>query len=119
MIISRKKIKPRNVNFLCNEKTLYTSDFRAIGESMDYKIPAMWKYENLMPWIIKGKKVFINSDCNIIYPRENDLIIIPKGSNPQISIYKRAEKIILPRDIESLWVAIPCPDSDSFARKKI
>ncbi len=118
MIITKEKIKPGDVNFLCDEKTLYTSDFRVIGESMDYKIPAMWKYENLMPWILEGKKVFINGDCNIDYSKENNLIIIPKDPNPQISIYKRAEKIILPEDIENLWVAIPHPDADSFTKKK-
>jgi len=118
MDIIKQKIKAKEVSFLSDEKTVYTSDFRVIGESMEYKIPAMWKYENLMPWMLEGKKVFINDDCNIDYFNENDLIAIPKATNPQISIYKRGENIALPRDIESLWVAVPHPDADYFAKKR-
>jgi len=117
MDIVKEKISPRDVSFLSNGKTLYTSDFRAIGESADYKIPIMWKYENLMPWILEGEKVFINNDCDINYFNENDLIVVPKETNPQISIYKRGEKVVLPEDVENLWVAVPHSDADCFAKK--
>jgi len=114
----KKKIGAKEVGFLSDERTIYTSDFRVIGESMEYKIPAMWKYENLMPWIVESKEVFINDDCHIDYFNENDLITVPKATSPQISVYKRGENIALPRDIESLWVAVPHPDADSFAKKR-
>lgn len=117
MEIIREKISPKNVSFLFDQRAVYTSDFRAIGESADYDIPAMWKYENLMPWIVENQKVFINNDHNIKYSNKNNLITIPKAPNSQVSIYKRSEKIALAGDIKSLWVAIPHPDADCFAQK--
>ncbi|MCX6730065.1 MAG: hypothetical protein NT058_01015 [Candidatus Portnoybacteria bacterium] len=62
--ITKKKLKSKDINFLQNKKALYVSDFRAISESMDYKIPTMWKYENLFPWILNNQNVVVNEDGN-------------------------------------------------------
>jgi S-adenosylmethionine/arginine decarboxylase-like enzyme len=116
MKITIKKIKPEDIDFLQDEETLYTSDFRSIGESTNYLIPAMWKYENLMGWILQGKNLVVNNDSKKIkYPFKNNFIKISKGKDPRISIYKKIPK--LSRNIKKLWVAIPHPEADIFAKK--
>ncbi|MFA5729796.1 MAG: ATP-grasp domain-containing protein [Candidatus Paceibacterota bacterium] len=115
MKIIIKKIKPEDIDFLQKNDTLYSSDFRSISEDMNYKIPAMWKYENLMGWIIKNKSVIVNSDYEKLrYPFGNNFIKINKSKDPRVSIYKKITNIT--KDIKKLWVAIPHPDADIFAR---
>lgn len=115
MKIYIKKIKPEEIEFLQDNHTLYTCDFRSISENMEYVIPEMWKYENLLGWILKGKNIAANEDYKKLkYPFSNNFYEFKKGSDPRISIYK---KILTPnKNIEKLWVAIPHPIADELAK---
>lgn len=88
---------------------------RSIGESLEYDIPAMWKYENLTPWLVDGKYVLVNDTLDIKYPKMNQLIVVDKDKNAKVSLYKRAASQTMPANLEDLWVGVPSPDADEFA----
>lgn len=118
-MILKQTIKPKAIKFLQDNRSLYIFDFRVLGESMEYDIPAMWKYENLMPWILEGKHAVVNeSHQGIGYPGKNKLSVIRKGKDARISVARKLYKKKIPDDIESLWVAVPHPDADQLAEQK-
>ncbi len=115
--ITKKKLKSKDINFLQNKKALYVSDFRAISESMDYKIPTMWKYENLFPWILNNQSVVVNEDGNNLnYSNKNKLILVSKNDDPRKSTFERIESEML-EGISDLIVAIPHPEADILAKR--
>jgi S-adenosylmethionine/arginine decarboxylase-like enzyme len=115
MKITKNKLKIKDIEFLNKTETVYSVDFRAISENMDYEIDAMWKYENLSPWIVKNRYVTVNEVYeDINYLNENKYIVLNKGTNSKVSVYKRLENQ-LPKGVKNLWVAIPHPDADVFA----
>ncbi len=106
------------VRFLKARDTLFTFDFRALGEDPSYRIPAMWKYENLTPWIALGWAT-VNEDAALIaYRSPYKQLVVPKGDDPTISLYRRLKAAALDRSIRALWVAVPHPDADEFALQK-
>lgn len=116
MKITKKKLKIKDIGFLNEDKTIYSVDFRAISENMEYEIDAMWKYENLSPWIVKNRYVTVNEVYeDINYMNDNNYLVLNKGANSKISVYKRLEEQ-LPKDAKNLWVAIPHPDADVLAK---
>lgn len=118
-MIIKQTIKPKEIKFLQDNQTLYIFDFRALGESMEYDIPAMWKYENLMPWILEGGYAVVNeSHQDIHYPSENKLLVVGKGKDARISVVEKLCKKKIPAGIKSLWVAAPHPDADQLAEQK-
>jgi S-adenosylmethionine/arginine decarboxylase-like enzyme len=118
MRITKHPSKPSEIKFLQDEQSLYSCDMRAIGESMDYDIPAMWKYENIIPWILDGKNAIVNDQNDINYANKNILAQIPRGNDSKISIYERSTEHVFPKLINSLWVAIPHPDADEMAKNR-
>ena len=62
MNIEINKLTPQKCKVLQNSKAIYICDFRALGESFDHEIPAMWKYENIAPWILHDRYVTVNED---------------------------------------------------------
>lgn len=116
-MIIKKNLKPKDIYFLQVKGTLYVSDFRATGESMEHEIPAMWKYENLLPWILADKDIVVNeSYSDLKYPFNNRLLVLPKGEDPRKSIFNKLSRGFLV-DISCLWVAVPHPAADEFAKK--
>ena len=91
---------------------------RSIGESMDYNIPAMWKYENLMPWILKDKFTAVNDTSRMRYANKNRFLHLAKGHDSKISVYQKLFIIPLPDEVNGLWVGVPHPDADRMARVK-
>ncbi|MFA7169732.1 MAG: S-adenosylmethionine decarboxylase [Candidatus Paceibacterota bacterium] len=118
-MILKQTIKPKEIKFLQDKQALYVFDFRALGESMDYDIPAMWKYENLMPWIIERGYAVVNElHKEIHYPSENKLLVVRKGKDARISVARKLRKKKISAGIKSLWVAAPHPDADQLAEQK-
>jgi len=118
MNITKLPLKPAQIAFLNDQNILFSCDMRSIGESADYEIAAMWKYENLLPWIIDKKYALVNSTSRKInYVKSNNLIEVSQGSDAKQSIYKRAGSLSLPQEIGGLWVATPHPDADKFAKQ--
>jgi hypothetical protein len=88
MKITKNKLKIKDIEFLNKTETVYSVDFRAISENMDYEIDAMWKYENLSPWIVKNRYVTVNEVYeDINYLNENKYIVLNKGTNSKVSVY--------------------------------
>lgn len=118
-MILKQTIKPKEIKFFQDNRSLYIFDFRALGESMEYDIPAMWKYENLMPWILEGGHAVVNESYqDISYPGKNKLSVVRKGKDARISVARKLCKKKIPDGIESLWVAAPHPDADQLAKQK-
>lgn len=116
-MIVKKKIIPAEINFLNYNDCLYSTDFRTISENKNYKIFAMWKYENLCPWMLKDKYVVVNEESsNLKYSESNHLIVAKKSHDPRTSIYKRYSKIDPNKRINRVWVAIPHPDADQYCQ---
>ncbi len=112
-----KNLKPKEISFLQLKNTLYVSDLRAIGESMEYEIPSMWKYENLLPWILIDKDVAINENgLDLKYIFNNRLLVMPTGNSAKKSIFEKLASRSLP-SIRRIWVAVPHPAADEFAEK--
>jgi len=118
MNITKFPIKPSHIKFLDDDRILYTCDMRSIGESMDYNIPAMWKYENLMPWILKDKFTAVNDTSQMRYANKNRFLHLAKGSDSKTSIYQKLSTLPLPDEVNGLWVGVPHPDADRMAREK-
>ncbi len=114
-------LSSNSIEELSREKTLYISDFRSLGESFEYEIESMWKYENLLPWITKKGFCTVNeSSQNLLYPSNNSLRLLKceQGKQPSISIIKRLkEKEHILSQINSIWTAVPHPEIDEIARK--
>jgi len=118
-MILKQTIKPKEIKFLQDNQALYIFDFRALGESMEYDIPAMWKYENLMPWILERGYAAVNElHQDIHYPGKNKLLVVRRGKDAKISVAGKLYKKKIPASIKSLWVAAPHPDSDQLAEQK-
>jgi len=118
-MITKKRLIPMEISFLNDDDCLYSVDFRAISENMEYEIPAMWKYENLCPWITSGKFVTVNEDVgNLNYPNNNFHVVLNKNADPRVSIYDRLLKTKdkLDKKVNKLWVAIPHPDADKYCQ---
>lgn len=116
-MIKRFPLTPDAVSMLRDKHTLYVGDFRVTAESMEYDIPAMWKYENLLPWILRGQRVTINPDAkNIRYLHRNEFVAVPKKRDPKQSLFSRLRKSDLGR-CTNIWTAIAHPDADAVARR--
>ncbi len=117
MTIHKQRITPDQIDFLRDPWTLYTCDFRATAESMEYNIPAMWKYENMLPWILYGQHVTVNDNARLLkYRWPNTLINVVKNNDPKKSIYSRLKKSDIGKS-SRLWVSVPHPDADSVAKR--
>lgn len=116
-MITISAIKPQDFLFLQKEPTLYSGDFRAVGESLLYDIPTMWKYENLLPWILDNQVVAVNDGYKKLqYPATNQYLVAPRPQGAKQSLLNRLEWPTTP-SVESLWVAVPHPDTDSLAQE--
>lgn len=110
-------LKPQNISCLQGTQTLFSSDFRAIGESLNYDIPAMWKYENLLPWILNNQLVAVNHDYkDLKYPVTNQYTIASRSPDSKLSLLRRLQWPMV-SSVKSLWVAIPHPDTDALAQE--
>jgi len=49
------------------------------------------------------------------YPERNDLFVVPITGDPRPSLYKRMETLVLPDEIEQIYVCIPHPEADILA----
>lgn len=110
-------LKSKDLPFLKQSATLYSSDFRAASESLAYTIPAMWKYENLLLWILDNQLVAVNDHyAEIQYPHTNNCVTAPRPEDARTPVLSRLQWDSLPY-IQSLWAAVPHPDTDTLARQ--
>lgn len=124
MKINYSPLRSKDISFLNQSNCAYSVDFRAIGEGMDYQIPAMFKYENLSAWITTpdhaSSRYIIVNDSLQMAPLENPpdarVTITAKRhiQQSQKSLYERIENI--PNDVHRLWVGVPHPEADAIAQ---
>lgn len=94
-------------------------DFRAIGESLDMEIIDMWKYENLLPWIVRDQHVVTNEmHEQLHYRHANSIHIAKRAEKANISVYERMANMDVPAGIDQLWSAISHPAADRLCEQK-
>lgn len=119
MNITFSPLIPDTISFLCDSKGLYLLDFRAIGESMDYDIPAMRKYENLLPWVVSWGQIIVNQYAQSLnYVNQNKLIEVSyENYSPKVSLCKRMQEISLDLSNHDIVCSfIPHPDVDEYCK---
>ena len=119
MAIKIEALKPKDIPFLQDDKTLYSCDFRALGKCSSAASTAMWRYENLLSWIMKDRFVAVN-ECseNLKYFHKNKHIIVPRGKEPRTSLFGRIDvKKLRSAGINAVWNAIPYPFADEVSKK--
>lgn len=108
------KLKPSDIPELNKKQVLYSLDFRGIGENLDYEIPEMRKYENLLPWILDKQTCLANEDsASLKYANKNTIVVVKSGNLAQTSIYERLGTF---QKFKHLWVGIPHPSADKFIK---
>jgi hypothetical protein len=71
-----------------------------------------------LPWILNKSSVAVNeSYSSLKYPNANNFLIANKDGDPRVSIFERLSQKNIPSSVDCLWVAIPHPDADKFAKK--
>lgn len=119
MGVKIEALKPKDIPFLQNNSTLYISDFRVLGKCKSKTSAAMWRYENLLSWIMKDKFVAVN-ECfeNLKYFYKNKHIVVPRGNEPRVSLFNRIDvKKLRSEGINAIWNAIPYPCADEVSQK--
>lgn len=121
--ISFHPLCARDIGFLDDPKTLFSVDFRATGERIDKDIPEMFKYENTVAWLFPAvdstkrhvivNEKFENTQDSNVTPHLAPRVI----SSPHISLYERVADAKL-EGITHLWVGVPHPAADDFAKKQ-
>lgn len=120
MKISIQALTTEQIPFLNEKGTLFVVDYRSIWESFDYTIPAMWKYENIGPRILKNQKVLVNQFSSLLkYENTNEMVIVNTWTWAKTSIIERAEDLWLIQDIslKKIFAFIPHPAIDIFCSK--
>lgn len=120
MHVKRQRITAKSLPFLAVPDCLYICDFRSIGESFQHLIPAMWKYENLLPWIVFSGLVAVNDDFRQrpYLPHDNvRLTIAKKAEDARVAVAKRLDIEADTPVPNSIWTAVPHPDTDRLAEK--
>lgn len=120
MKIIFEPLKSAEIPELNNSDSLYICDFRALGESFEYEIPAMWKYENLTPWIISQGYAAVNEDYqDIHYKFKKKLVIAKKDKSPKISLINRVanNNHFKKLEVSNVYTFVPHPDIDNICRQ--
>lgn len=118
-----RSIGVSDIDFLSEQSSLYSIDFRATGEALDLNIYAMFKYENLTKWFggVGGdmkRHIVVNDDFgdNNQASSKLDVHIARRDvGTPSLSVYDRLDST--PQGVQRLWVGVPHPSADLYAKK--
>lgn len=119
-MIKFKQLIPEQIEFLKEDNFIYLLDYRALGESLEYEIPSMRKYENILPWILNGQNIFVNQYAKQLnYPNNNNLIIVETESIAKKALITRREeqKLTLPKTLAWFINFVPHPELDNLSKK--
>jgi glutathione synthase/RimK-type ligase-like ATP-grasp enzyme len=120
-MIKIHKLTSNDIQDLSDSNTLYILDYRALGESFEYEIPSMWKYENLLPWIVNNGVCTVNENHTLLhYKNVNNntkLFICNMNEKANKSIIMRADHILdMHPNINKIWTGVAHPEIDTFAQ---
>jgi len=118
MNIIFKKLTSKKIEILNRQNGLYILDFRATGEALNYEIPAMWKYENLLTHILNKQTVVVNEDYKEldIVNENNYLVALKAPSKPSKPVISRVDLNKI-SDKQSIINLIPHPEFDDFGKE--
>jgi len=116
MKVIYKRLKTTDISLLNQTDSLYSLDFRATGEQLDYEIPAMWKYENILTTIVSGMNVTVNEDYQqLTNKKENTYCVAHKDKDkPSVPVIDRLN--VFDTNIKNVINFIPHPSFDSYAQ---
>lgn len=101
------------IKFLNNKNWLFLLDYRVLGESLEYEIPSMRKYENLLPWILEDQNILVNQYARKLkYNFHNNLIIVETGETARKSLIERYIELNSEMPIDYFVDFIPHPELD-------
>jgi hypothetical protein len=101
---------------LNDRHTLYTFDPRGILDECLGKHRYIVSCENLLCQMLHGQHVAVNQYASKLpQPLRNERFVVPITGDPRPSLYQRMETLVLPVEIERLYVCVPHPDADKFA----
>jgi len=108
-----------DIPMLSNKETLYTFDPRSILDECLGKHRYIVSCENLLTNILLGQNILVNQYA----VKHTDLLrnILWTASisgDPRISLYSRLKEVVLPVEIDRLFVAVPHPEADLLAFEK-
>lgn len=116
------KLTLDDIPFLHEDHTLISVDFRATGESLSLPIPAMFKYENLSQWLVSTRlpgtsAVVVNNAIELSDKQLKgaQMVTVDLADTEVTSVYDRLGNP--PEGIKYLWVAVPHPAADAYARR--
>lgn len=105
------KLTPNDIPELNMDNTLYVSDFRGTGESLNYEIYSMYAYEGLSNFLIGTSAV---NSYAIDFDAKKKMPFAPVGEKYSDSVISRLRNV--PESITGIWMAVPHPDADRYAR---
>lgn len=101
---------------LNDRQSLYTFDPRSILDECLGKHRYIVSCENLLSQMLLNQHTAVNQyAAKLPHPERNELVVVPITGDPRPSIYKRLEHLILPDEIERLYVCVPHPEADHLA----
>jgi len=100
---------------LNDRHTLYTFDPRSILEECLGKHRYIVSCENLLSQMLSKQHTAVNQyAAKLPHPERNDLFVVPITGDPRPSLYRRMEALVLPDEIEKIYVCIPHPEADDL-----
>ena len=116
MIVNWRALICREIPFLQQDNVLYIFDLRGPNVTPWLEIPDFWKYENVLPWILQGKRVAVNEDATQLkYTRTNELVVGPRSADPRVSLIERLSEDAF-EGMKTIWAGVPHPDIDNVSR---
>ena len=112
-MITISPLVSNQIKFLNNKNWLFLLDYRVLGESLEYEIPSMRKYENLLPWILEDQNILVNQYAKKLeYNFHNNLIIVETGEIAKKSLIERYIELNSEMPIDYFVDFIPHPELD-------
>lgn len=116
MRVSWRALTHSEIPFLQRPDTLYIFDLRGPNVTPWQEIPDFWKYENILPWVLEGKRVAVNEDSTRLhYSQSNGLVFGPRSTDPRVSLVQRLPESAL-EEVNVIWAGVAHPDIDNISR---
>ncbi len=111
-----KNLRIKDLPELNDRQTLYTFDPRSILDECLGKHRYIVSCENLLCQMLSNQHTAVNQyAAKLPHPERNDLFFVPITGDPRPSLYKRMDALVLPDEIEHLYVCVPHPEADTLA----
>lgn len=111
-----KPLRIEDLPELNDRKTLYTFDPRGILDECLGKHRYIVSCENLLSQTLNGQLTAVNQYATKLpHTERNSCLVVPITGDPRPSLYARMQGLVLPDEIERLYVCVPHPEADRLA----